>query len=179
MGAWVHGCMGACVHGCMRACVHACMLACILTCILTCMHTSNGVCTRAGDRTRIGSNRLYEPHCTLYGSLFRSKKSLSRNPRGENSGLPFVRGNFDPFKQTSAWVEPPQTVPLLPRGSGARFSIRAGHPCAGAALILFRKGPPEYCQDGTVTHLNYNRLYIDTSGVFLGKPSAHPKIHQK
>ena len=20
------------------------------------------------------------------------------------------------------------------------------------------KGPPEYCQDGTVTHLNYNRL---------------------
>ena len=22
----------------------------------------------------------------------------------------------------------------------------------------FLKGPPEYCQDGTVTHLNYNRL---------------------
>ena len=25
-------------------------------------------------------------------------------------------------------------------------------------LLRVSKGPPEYCQDGTVTHLNYNRL---------------------
>ena len=28
-----------------------------------------------------------------------------------------------------------------------------------AAVFALIKGPPEYCQDGTVTHLNYNRSF--------------------
>ena len=33
-----------------------------------------------------------------------------------------------------------------------------GHMCRPKCVAPMRVGPPEYCQDGTVTHLNYKNI---------------------
>ena len=48
-------------------------------------------------------------------------------------------------------------IPTSVNGIDPRSALVTTTP-ATTTCRCYIKGPPEYCQDGTVTHLNYNRL---------------------